>query len=80
MKSFLSRKRNSGQYAKKRMKLLLISERAECSPQKILMLKNDIIQVISKYMSINEKEVSIQIEQVPPALLAKIPLHITKDD
>ena len=44
--------RRSGETAKMRLKLLLVSDKAGCSPEMILMIKNDVIHVISKYMEI----------------------------
>ena len=44
------RKKSSGDVAKDRLKLLLISDRANCSPEIMELIKNDIIKVISKYM------------------------------
>ena len=46
----LFKKKNSGDVAKDRLKLLLVSDRANCSPDVMEMIKNDIINVISKYM------------------------------
>ena len=45
----LFKKKNSGGVAKDRLKLLLVSDRANCSPDVMEMIKNDIINVISKY-------------------------------
>ncbi len=39
MKTFFNERRRSAGYARDRMKLLLISERIECSPQMMKMLK-----------------------------------------
>ena len=47
------RKKSSGDVAKDRLKLLLVSDRADCSPDVMEAIKNDIIQVISKYMEID---------------------------
>ena len=44
------RRKSSGDVAKDRLKLLLISDRANCSPEVMELIKNDIIKVISKYM------------------------------
>ena len=44
------RKKSSGDVAKDRLKLLLISDRANCSPEIMELIKNDIIKVISKYI------------------------------
>ncbi len=50
------RKKSSGDVAKDRLKLLLISDRANCSPEVMELIKNDIIKVISKYMEIDWRE------------------------
>lgn len=76
------RKKNSGDVAKDRLKLLLISDRANCSPDVMENIKNDIIQVISKYMEIDAEGLDIQITQTEsdsnngsvPALFANIPI------
>ena len=39
----LFKKKNSGGVAKDRLKLLLVSDRANCSPDVMEMIKNDII-------------------------------------
>ena len=61
MKTFLHEKRRSAGYARDRMKLLLISERIECSPQMMKMLKSDLVHTVKKYVSIEESKVKIQI-------------------
>ena len=55
------KKQTSGTIAKDRLKLLLVSERVDCSPEVMEMLKNDIIQVISKYMLIDTEGFDIRI-------------------
>lgn len=82
----LFRKKNSGDIAKDRLKLLLVSDRANCSPDVMEMIKNDIIQVISKYMEIDAEGLDIQITQTEsegnngnvPALYANIPIKDMK--
>ena len=59
----LFKKKNSGDIAKDRLKLLLVSDRANCSPEIMEKIKNDIIQVISKYMEIDAEGLDIQITQ-----------------
>lgn len=76
------KRKNSGDVAKDRLKLLLISDRANCSPDVMENIKNDIIQVISKYMEIDAEGLDIQITQTEsesnngsvPALFANIPI------
>ena len=77
------RKKQSGNVAKERLKLLLVSERTDCSPEIMEQIKNDIIQVISKYMEIDAEGLDIQITQTEsdtgngtvPALYANIPIR-----
>ena len=59
----LFKKKNSGDVAKDRLKLLLVSDRANCSPDVMELIKNDIINVISKYMIIDTDGLDIQITQ-----------------
>ena len=82
----LFRKKSSGEVAKDRLKLLLVSDRANCSPELMEQIKNDIIQVISKYMDIDAQGLDIQITEtesetgngVVPALFANIPIKDLK--
>ena len=82
----LFRKKSSGDVAKDRLKLLLVSDRANCSPDVMEMIKNDIIQVISKYMEIDAEGLDIQITQTEsegsngtvPARFANIPIRDMK--
>lgn len=82
----LFKKKNSGDIAKDRLKLLLVSDRANCSPEIMEKIKNDIIQVISKYMEIDAEGLDIQITQTEsegnngnvPALFANIPIKDMK--
>lgn len=80
------KKKTSGDIAKDRLKLVLVSDRANCSPDIMEMIKNDIIQVISKYMEIDAEGLDIQITQTEsdgnngnvPALYANIPIKDMK--
>ncbi len=83
----LFKKKSSSSVAKDRLKLLLVSDRANCSPEIMEMIKNDIINVISKYMEIDAEGLDIQITQtesdsnngVVPALFANIPIKDLKN-
>lgn len=79
MKTFLHEKRRSAGYARDRMKLLLISERIECSPQMMKMLKSDLVHTVKKYVSIEESKVKIQISQDRRFLWQYIPVQRKKD-
>lgn len=70
----LFRRKTSRQIAKDRLKILLISDRVNCSPELMELIKNDISKVISKYMKIDTANMEIQISKSSPALYANIPI------
>ena len=80
------RKKSSGNIAKDRLKLVLVSDRANCSPEIMEQIKNDIIHVISKYIEIDLEGLDIKITQTEsdegngsvPALFANIPIKDLK--
>ena len=84
MRHFFRRK-SSCQVAKDRLKILLISDRVNCSPEMMELIKTDIAKVISKYMKIDAENIEIQISTVGsrtgkgangkhPVLYATIPI------
>ena len=72
------RKRSAG-YARDRMKLLLVSERIDCSPQMIKMLRSDLIHTVKKYVVVEEDQVRIKISKDPAVIMAYIPVLTKKD-
>ncbi|CRZ34366.1 cell division topological specificity factor [Herbinix hemicellulosilytica] len=80
------RKKGSSSVAKDRLKLVLVSDRAGCSPEIMEQIKNDIIHVISKYIEIDLEGLDIKITQTEsetnngavPALFASIPIKDMK--
>lgn len=82
MRRFFRRK-SSCQIAKDRLKILLISDRVNCSPEMMELIKTDIAKVISKYMKIDSENMEIQINTKGsrsgrggkmPSLYANIPI------
>ena len=75
------RRKGSSDIAKDRLKFLLVSD-GLCSPEVMELIKNDIIEVISRYMEIDTSGLDIQITQTEsdgdngsvPALYANIPI------
>ena len=55
------KRKSSKDIAKDRLKILLISDRVNCSPEMMEMIKTDIAKVISKYMKIDAQSMEIQI-------------------
>lgn len=62
--------------AKDRLRLVLVQDRSNCSPQILEALKVDLINVISNYMEIDESglDVTISNEDQSLALVANIPI------
>lgn len=79
MKIF-GKKEKSGKIARDRLKVVLIHDRANISPEVMEHLKNDIIQVISKYMDINKEDMDISLadDDDSVALVANIPVNRMK--
>ncbi|MCR5774579.1 MAG: cell division topological specificity factor MinE [Lachnospiraceae bacterium] len=82
------KKKSSGETAKERLKLVLVSDRAACSPEIMERIKNDIIEVLSKYVEIDKEGLDIKITQADgegpdeksgPALFANIPIRTIKE-
>lgn len=81
MKLLNRNQKTSKEIAKDRLKVVLIHDRANISPEVMQDLKNDIIEVISHYMDINknEMEISLENDDNSVALLANIPVNRIKN-
>lgn len=55
------KKENSKAVAKERLKLVLIHDRANVSPEFLEMIRNEIVQVISNYIDIDYNSFDIQL-------------------
>ena len=66
--------RRSGLVAKDRLKLLLTSERLDCTPQMMTMLQNDVIRAVNKYFAVKEQKIEIRYRKDTATFMAKIPL------
>ncbi len=74
--ALLGGKRHSARQAKERLQLVLIHDRADLSPGKLEALKDELIEVLSRYVEINRQEVSISLtnDRHQQRLVADIPL------
>ena len=81
MKLLNRNQKTSKEIAKDRLKVVLIHDRANISPEVMQALKNDILEVISHYMDINnnELEMSLEKDDNSVALLANIPVNRIKN-
>ena len=81
MKLLNRNRKTSKEIAKDRLKVVLIHDRANISPEIMHAIKNDIIEVISHYVDIDKKEMEISLENDSEsvALLANIPITRIKN-
>lgn len=70
------RETNSKDIARERLRLVLVHDRSTVSPEIISLLRDDLIQVIQKYMDIDLEGllVNIEGEETSVALIANIPI------
>ncbi len=79
---FRNKKTKSKDDAKNRLQLVLVHDRANVSPEFLETLKGEILQVLLKYVEINQDDYDIQLTRVQsedgerqiPALVANIPI------
>jgi len=74
-------KNESANSARERLQLVLVHDRTNLPAGKMEEMKNEIIQVISKYVAIDTSEADIEMEKVgrEQRLVMNIPLHAKKD-
>jgi len=67
---------DSKKQAKERLQLVLIHDRADISAGMMEMLRKDLIEVISRYMDIDESQIELELEKENKsvALVANIPV------
>ena len=82
MKIFGKSEKSSREIARDRLKVVLIHDRANISPEVMEHLRDDIIKVISNYMEMNQQdmEISLANDDDSVALVANIPVHKMKHD
>lgn len=61
LRRFLGEK-STGQLARKRMQFVLMHDRIDITPDIMEAVKNDIIQVLSRYMEIDTRSISVNLE------------------
>lgn len=82
-KTFLN-KPSSKDVAKDRLKLILIHDRGDLSPQLLDMIKSEILEVINKYVEIDSADIEMELTRTSesegnyPALIANIPIKKLK--
>ena len=75
----LFRRKHSGQVARERLEILLVTDRIGCNPNTTESIKKDIINVISKYIDIDIDNCIVEIHhEKGPCLMANIPIKEVK--
>lgn len=71
----------SGQTAKERLRLVLLSDHLALAPDVVDAMKTDLLAVISRYVEVDEANVDVTFEQREHevAMLANIPIRSMKD-
>lgn len=79
IEKILGKDRHSANLAKERLKLVLIHDRTDLTPTALDALKDELIDVISRYVEIDPKAVRIGMEHDgrEQRLIADIPLRPT---
>ncbi len=80
MKQISGNKRQSAQDAKERLKLVLIHDRTELTPDEMETMKNELLEVIARHVSFDAKTVKITLnyEGREQRLTADIPLKASQ--
>ncbi|NLZ48522.1 MAG: cell division topological specificity factor MinE [Clostridiales bacterium] len=82
---FFGGNKSSKDVAKDRLRLILINDRSSLSPEVLESIRREILEVISKYVEIDNSEVEIALTRTDdeegnlPALVANIPIRKAKE-
>ena len=73
-------KGDSKNIAKERLQFILVQDRIKLSPAEMDSMQEDLIEVITKYIEINEQEIDVRVEREDEmmALRANIPIKQRK--
>lgn len=76
LQRFLGADRRSASTAKERLQLVLVHDRADLSPGKLNAIKDEVVEVISRYVEIDHQGVSVALtrDRNEQRLVADIPL------
>lgn len=87
LSKIFGRRNRSKDAAKERLKLVLVHDRANVSPEFLQKIKDEIMQVLAKYVDVSDGELDINVTTAQgedgksrvPAITANIPIKSIKN-
>ena len=76
-KSLFSRSSSSKEVAKKRLQLLLIHDQVDLTPDQMVQMKQEIVEVIERYLSVETEDTHVVLDRMDNQirLVGSIPLR-----
>ena len=73
---FLSRQENSSETARKRLRMVLVLDRVGMAPEYLNSLKDEIVQVVSRYLVIDDASIDLEVRRMVDSvvLVSNIPV------
>ncbi len=76
LSNLFSKKEASGSVAKQRLQMVLVQDRSDVTPGVMELIKDEIIEVLARHLSINADEVMVKLTQTAreSRLVAEVPI------